>query len=151
IKNILQGIRGGSYLIDLGLNDHDEAIVRKGWDIVEKNQRRISSLVMDMLTFSKEREPELMPGNLNDTVAEVVELMQSHAAEKQVTLECELASNSPTLVFDPEGIHRAILNVITNAIDACSENLENGRAAGCVRVTHQYPPELSLGPAHEGD
>ncbi len=41
IKNILQGIRGGSYLIDLGLNDHDESIVRKGWDIVEKNQERI--------------------------------------------------------------------------------------------------------------
>ena len=38
IKNILQGIRGGSYLIDMGLNEKDEAIVRRGWTIVEKNQ-----------------------------------------------------------------------------------------------------------------
>ena len=38
IKNILQGIRGGSYLIDLGLNEKDESIVRRGWTIVEKNQ-----------------------------------------------------------------------------------------------------------------
>ncbi|MCH8830782.1 MAG: GAF domain-containing protein, partial [Planctomycetes bacterium] len=29
IKNILQGIRGGSYLIDMGLGNHDEEIVRK--------------------------------------------------------------------------------------------------------------------------
>ena len=59
IKNILQGIRGGSYLIEMGLKEHDEEVVRKGWTIVERNQNRISTLVMDMLTFSKEREPDL--------------------------------------------------------------------------------------------
>ena len=62
IKNILQGIRGGSYLIEMGLADHDEEVVGKGWDIVERNQRKISALVMDMLTFSKEREPEFAAG-----------------------------------------------------------------------------------------
>ncbi len=83
IKNILQGIRGGSYLIDLGLKDHDESIVRKGWDIVEKNQKRISNLVMDMLTFSKEREPELADTDLNRTIADVVELAQPRGREKR--------------------------------------------------------------------
>src|SRR4029077_3326776 len=52
IKNILQGVRGGSYLIEMGLNDHDDEMVRKGWNIVEKNQNKISAMVMDMLTFS---------------------------------------------------------------------------------------------------
>ena len=51
IKNILQGIRGGSYLIDMGLNDKDDAIVRRGWTIVEKNQAKIYNLVMDMLSY----------------------------------------------------------------------------------------------------
>src|SRR5207342_701614 len=59
IKNILQGIRGGSYLIEEGLKEEDNDVVRRGWRIVEKNQERISNLVMDMLTFSKDREPEL--------------------------------------------------------------------------------------------
>ena len=77
IKNILQGIRGGSYLIDMGLNDKDDAIVRRGWGIVEKNQAKIYNLVMDMLSFSKDREPSLETANLNETVADVVELMQS--------------------------------------------------------------------------
>ena len=61
IKNILQGIRGGSYLIDMGLNDKDDAIVRRGWGIVEKNQAKIYNLVMDMLSYSKDREPALEP------------------------------------------------------------------------------------------
>lgn len=144
IKNILQGIRGGSYLIEMGLNDHDESIVRKGWDIVEKNQKRISTLVMDMLTFSKEREPELASSDLNDTVKDVVELMQARADEKHVDLRCQLAENVPTLVFDPEGIHRAALNVVTNAIDACANNAEAGRLQGNVTVSTRYLPDQGL-------
>ena len=119
IKNILQGIRGGSFLIKEGLSQHDEKMVRKGWEFVEKNQERISNLVMDMLTFSKEREPELVPADLNEVAADVVELMSSRAEEKQVELSFVPAEPLPTLVFDPEGLHRAILNVVTNALDAC--------------------------------
>src|SRR5690606_11610265 len=51
IKNILQGVRGGSYLIEEGLRTNEYEVIRKGWSIVEKNQERISNLVMDMLTF----------------------------------------------------------------------------------------------------
>ena len=40
-----------------GLNKHNEEHVRKGWAIVEKNQNKIYQLVMDMLAFSKERQP----------------------------------------------------------------------------------------------
>lgn len=119
IKNILQGIRGGSFLIKEGLSHHDEAMVGKGWEFVEKNQERISNLVMDMLTFSKEREPELVPSDMNEVAADVVELMTSRARDKHVELRFVPASPLPTLTFDPEGLHRAILNVVTNAIDAC--------------------------------
>ena len=150
IKNILQGVRGGSYLIDLGLQDHARALgvdlegsprpdrpadfeadttaalkavntMRKGWGIVEKNQERISGLVMDMLTFSKEREPAPEPSNLNEVVGEVVELMQVRAQEAGVELIWNPADQMPTLLFDPEAIHRAVLNLATNAIDACED------------------------------
>jgi signal transduction histidine kinase len=137
IKNILQGIRGGSYLIEMGLSDHDESVVRKGWKIVEKNQNKISALVLDMLTFSKEREPDLQPANINRVVGDVMELMQSRAADLEVELTCDLAVDIPTLVFDPEGIHRAILNVVTNAIDAAADAEE----AGKVRVSTAYCAE----------
>src|SRR4029079_9457291 len=42
IKNILQGIRGGSFLIDEGLKRDDSEAVRRGWRIVDKNQEKIS-------------------------------------------------------------------------------------------------------------
>src|SRR5262249_42587533 len=118
IKNILQGIRSGSYLIDLGLKEKDDSIVRRGWTIVEKNQTRIYNLVMDMLSFSKDREPALEPADLNETVGEVVELMQPRASELGVVLELQPGEHLGRVLIDPEGIHRAVLNIVTNAIDA---------------------------------
>ncbi len=124
IKNILQGIRSGSYLIDLGLNEKDDSIVRRGWTIVEKNQTRIYNLVMDMLSFSKDREPALEPADLNETVGEVVELMQSRATELGVVLEWQPGEHLDKVLIDPEGIHRAVLNIVTNAIDASEGTAE---------------------------
>ncbi|MCA9237326.1 MAG: FHA domain-containing protein [Planctomycetales bacterium] len=149
IKNILQGVRGGSYLIELGLNAHDNATsegeadldeaqsavgtIRKGWSIVERNQERISALVLDMLTFSKEREPEPEPGQLNEVAADVVELMQTRADDLGVALQWQPDDAMPQLMFDPEGLHRAILNLVTNAIDACDETEQ-----GAVTVATRY-------------
>ncbi len=127
IKNILQGIRGGSYLIEMGLSDEDPSVVRKGWKIVEKNQNKISALVMDMLTFSKQRQPNLAPADLNEVVGDVVELMNSRAAELEVELHWQPHEGLGQMVFDAEGIGRAVLNVMTNALDAAHENKGHGR------------------------
>jgi len=136
IKNILQGVRGGSYLIDMGLKDHKEDVVRRGWNIVEKNQNRIYHLVMDMLTFSKERQPDLKITDLNETVGEVCELMQVRANDSGIRLEVELDPNLPKILFDAEGIHRAALNVLINALDAVE-----GRPEPAVRVQTAYDPD----------
>ncbi|MBC8869118.1 MAG: FHA domain-containing protein [Planctomycetes bacterium] len=136
VKNILQGIRGGSYLIEEGLKLSDTNLVQKGWGIVEKNQEKISHLVMDMLTFSKERRPERIPTELNEVVDDVVELMNARAADANVDLVWKPGSDVPTLTFDPDAMHRAILNVVTNAIDAC-EDVEGGR----IIISTSYEPE----------
>ncbi len=130
VKNILQGVRGGSYLIEDGLRKEDFEVVRKGWSIVERNQDRISNLVMDMLSFSKERQPELLESDLGQTVTDVVELMQTRAHEMNVQLKWSDPRNAKSVLFDPEAMHRAILNVVTNAIDAAGS-----RELGIVEVT----------------
>ncbi len=142
IKNILQGVRGGSYLIDMGLKQHDEDLIGRGWRIVEKNQDRIYQLVLDMLTFSTERKPALEFANLNEIVRDVCELMDSRAKECQVELVCELSDTLPDCLFDPEGIHRAVLNIVTNGIDAA-----DGTPGGRVTISSEFDSqadELSI-------
>ncbi|HTI51098.1 MAG TPA: ATP-binding protein [Planctomycetaceae bacterium] len=139
IKNILQGVRGGSYLIDMGLKDQNNELVHKGWNIVEKNQNKIYHLVMDMLTFSKERQPDLKPGDLNETVAEVCELLHARAGELQVRFDWCPAPHLPRLMYDAEGIHRAVLNIVGNALDALE-----GRDEAVVRVATEFDPGRNM-------
>lgn len=121
IKNILQGLRGGGYLVETGLKSNDDGTIRKGWGIVERNQNRIYSLVMDMLTLSKERRPDLTFGDINQTVKDVGELMQARAEELSISLEVHLGEEVPKSLFDTEGIHRAVLNILTNAFDVLED------------------------------
>lgn len=123
IKNILQGVSGGSYLIESGLKNHDEKLISKGWGIVERNQGKISSLVMDMLTFSKERTAEPVLDNMNDALDEVVELMKPRAEEFHVSLTWIRNEQFPEFCFDRNLINRAVLNLITNAVDAAADNV----------------------------
>ncbi len=121
IKNILQGIRGGTYLIDHGLKGAQDDVVRQGLDIIERNQTRIYNLVLDMLSYSKEREPLRVTADLVDTVREVVDMVRPRAAEIGVSLELECADEIPTSYYDEEAIHRAILNLVTNALDVMED------------------------------
>ncbi len=125
IKNILQGVRGGSHLIHSGLEQQDSDLIRSGWNIVERNQNRIYDLVMDMLSFSRDRVPVLKSADLNALVAEVTELSSGRAEEAGVTIEFRPGERVPAAQFDSEGIHRAVLNIISNAIDAAADT-ENG-------------------------
>jgi signal transduction histidine kinase/pSer/pThr/pTyr-binding forkhead associated (FHA) protein len=121
IKNILQGLRSGSEILKMGLNDKSENLLQQGWKIVEKNQGKIYDLVMDMLTYSKEREPAIEPTDLNSVVQDVIELLQGRLREVGAKLDTRLQEDLPTVPADPEGLHRALLNIMSNAIDAVEE------------------------------
>jgi signal transduction histidine kinase len=128
IKNILQGLRSGSDILKMGLSEKNEAMLQQGWRIVEKNQGKIYDLVMDMLSYSKEREPAIEDTDLNQVVRDVLELAKGRATELSARLETRLDSGLPRVPADPEGIHRAVLNIVGNALDAVEER-KNGHVA----------------------
>jgi signal transduction histidine kinase len=121
IKNILQGLRSGSDIIKMGLKEKKDNLIEQGWRVAEKNQAKIFDLVMDMLNYSKERVPAVEPTDLNEVVREIHELLAPRAKELNVKLDISLAENLPEVQADPEGIHRALLNIVGNAIDAVED------------------------------
>jgi signal transduction histidine kinase len=126
IKNILQGFKSGGEILEMGLKDKDEKLLHRGWKILEKNQGKIYDLVTDMLSYSKEREPNLETISLNNIARDVVELMTERARELGVQLSLRLDDKIPLCLADPEGVHRSILNVVGNALDAV-EGIEKPR------------------------
>jgi signal transduction histidine kinase len=118
IKNILQGLRSGSEILKMGLTDKNDDLLQQGWKIVEKNQGKIYDMVMEMLTYSKEREPAIDDTDLNGIIEDVLELVGARAGDIGAKVEARLAENLPPVPADAEGIHRAILNIVSNALDA---------------------------------
>ena len=82
IKNVLNGIRGGSHMVDKGIQRENSSLVANGWDIVKRNSEFMQGLVMDMLSYSREREPELEQTDVNAILEMVCDLMSKSAEEK---------------------------------------------------------------------
>ena len=119
IKNILHGLKGGSYLVNIGINKDQTEKLKTGWQMVQRNIGRTSDLVQDLLSYSKEREPEFKPCFPNEIAEDVCELMKEVAVENNVALQKKFSESIGEVVMDPRTIHRCLLNLVSNAIDAC--------------------------------
>ena len=129
IKNIVQGLRGGGYLIDEGIKAGDMAVVQNGWRICERNQDRIESFVMDMLTMSKDRRPNRTIVDLREIIDDVFELSKVKISGKSISVRWSRPDAFRNMMLDGEAIHRALMNLVGNAIDACIDKLD-----GCVEI-----------------
>jgi len=129
IKNIVQGLRGGGYLIDEGIKAGDMTVVQNGWRICERNQERIESFVLDMLTMSKDRRPNRTAVDLRDIIDDVFELSKSRASGRSVAVRWSRPESFQNMMLDGEAIHRALMNLVGNAIDACVDKQD-----GCVEI-----------------
>jgi signal transduction histidine kinase len=121
IKNILQGLRSGGEILKMGLDHKDDPMVQKGWMIFDKSQAKIYNLVMDMLSYSKDREPAFESAQLNTVIEEVLETLSGRVKDVGVKLEVRLNDCLPPILMDPDGIQRALLNIVSNALDAVED------------------------------
>jgi PAS domain S-box-containing protein len=141
VKNILHGLKGGSYMINIGLAKDNTEKLQTGWKMVQRNIARTSDLVQDLLSYSKEREPQLEPCRPNEIAQEVIELMQEAAGEEKVALELDLSARIGEAVMDQRSLHRSLLNLISNAIDACRDDPNPGKR-------HKVTLTTALDPDH---
>ena len=74
---------------------------------------------MDLLSYSKEREPEYSVCWPNGIAQEVCELLQERAQQHQISLKAELDPAIGGVCMDPHTLHTVLLNLMSNAIDAC--------------------------------
>jgi len=118
IKNILQGMRGGADVVEIGLRKQDLRLVQSGWDIVGRNLNRINELTMNMLQFSKQRKPEIQMTNPAHLFEELVALVSPMYDSKKVALLVDVDEDLPPVPIDSGGVHQALLNLLNNALDA---------------------------------
>ncbi len=121
IKNITAGLTGGMYVLEKGIDLENRTYLSQGWQMIKGNVQKIKGMAVDLLNYAKEREPNYQLCDPDGPAREVYELMLPRATEMGVALKIAPAQNLPDAWFDREGIHRVLLNLVTNAIDACTD------------------------------
>jgi two-component system, NtrC family, sensor kinase len=130
IKNILQGLRGGADVVEIGLNKGDLAIAKNGWGILRRNLDRIVGLTMNMLAFGRKLELNLELARINTVIEECVQLVEVQSKEKNIALLVDADPEMPPIAIDQSLIHQALMNLIINAVEA----VDNDTGAVTVRV-----------------
>ncbi len=128
IKNILLGLKGGSYVMDIGLKNENTAKLKDGWQTIKNNIDRTSDLVQNLLTCSKERKPEFKNCHPNDIVQDVVNLIKNYAKKHNIAIIKQFDPAVGEVAMDSQTILRSILNLVSNSMDACLNVEDENRA-----------------------
>ncbi len=119
IKNILEGLQGGAYVVDEGFKDEDLELAKKGWKIVSKNIYDVTDIVQNVLYSSKNRPlkyEKVPPGQL---VQDALALFRDKAAAFNIRLREQVNPHVPDAQLDIGSVRRMLNNLIWNALEAC--------------------------------
>lgn len=142
IKNIMQGLRGGADAVELAIQHGDLERAREGWPVLARNLDRVLALTLNMLAYAKDRPLDIDLDQPNTIVREVADLLGAAIRRKRLTLELDLADDMPPIPLDASAIHQAIINLLTNAIEAAPDRI------GIVSLRTRFVPDSPAGPAH---
>ncbi|MFH1539388.1 MAG: ATP-binding protein [bacterium] len=119
-KNILNNLKGGSYMMRLGFHKEKMSLLKEGWSVMELGISKLSDMAMDMLNFTRDKKLNFMAAPVNDVVGEVCDLVVLYAENSGIELSWELGTDIPPVRIDSEAIHTAVLNLANNAVEACT-------------------------------
>lgn len=90
-------------------------------DISKEALARIQYLMDNVLTFSRKDSKYQQNCSLNEISKTAVNLIKSSANKKDIKIELELDNSIPNGYFDKNKILQVFINLITNAIESCSQ------------------------------
>lgn len=105
--------------------------------IIVDETMRLNRIVVEFLDFARPQKMNMEKGNINEIIEKVLVFLTPMIKEQHVDLIADLAPDLPDLEVDRDQLHRALLNMLLNAIQA----METG---GVLHVTTQIVGEGRL-------
>lgn len=119
IKGLLNGLDGGIYLVDSGLKRNDRKRIDQGWEIALRNVDRIRTMVMDILYYAKDREPNYEKIKIVPFMQEICSLIEDKVKKLNIELNCNIPLNVGNFEADPQFFRSLMVNLLENSQDAC--------------------------------
>jgi len=119
----------------MGFRSSNLGQASKGWRIVDRNLDKIYNLTLNLLAYSRPREPRLEMVNPRTIINECLELVSAVANERGAMVVADVDEAMPAVPMDPSGIHQVIMNLLSNALDAVAPQ------QGLIRIESRYDAE----------
>ncbi|WP_448545027.1 sensor histidine kinase [Roseiflexus sp.] len=116
INNPLYAARNSLYLVEQDMPP--DAPQRHFLTIAQNELGRIARIITRMRDFYRPARDELELTEVNDLLAETIELVQTHLRHGHVTVTASFCPNLPLLVAHPDQLRQVFLNLMLNACDA---------------------------------
>jgi signal transduction histidine kinase len=131
IRNPLVSIGGFTRRLARKLEDPD---AKQYFDIILSEVSRLETILHDNLSYVKNVSLQMVRTDLNGIIGEILAPYEDELRQRGITLERALHDGLPPLDVDPSQIKQAILNLVTNAMEA----MESG---GILTVRTKPHPE----------
>jgi signal transduction histidine kinase len=117
IRNPLVSVGGFARRLEKKLDGN----LKEYASIIVNETARLESILNEILSFVRGAKIEKEMVNMNDLVAEVTSLMKSEFDERHIALVKEFTM-SHEIYADPHSIKEALINILTNAVQAIGSN-----------------------------
>jgi signal transduction histidine kinase len=145
IKNILQGLRGGADVVEMGLRKDDLKVARGGWPILKRNLDRIIALSLNMLAYSRPRTLDIELTKVQPLLDDCASLLTDQCKLRGVALIIDADPDMPPVPIDAGQLHQAMMNLMSNAVEAVEAK------TGVVTVRAKFTPADPGRPAGRGE
>jgi PAS domain S-box-containing protein len=119
MKNLLNACKGGAYMVKIGLTTDNRKMLEEGWAMVEEGITRLTGMSQDMLKYVKDWRPRPDRVDINNTLADIHKVIKQTAKDKGVEFRFEPNPGLPIVKCDGRMMHSAIMDIVSNALDAC--------------------------------
>ncbi|MEJ2671388.1 MAG: ATP-binding protein [Deltaproteobacteria bacterium] len=144
IKNPLLIIGGFARQLLRTPNLDDKA--NRKLSMIAEEVSHLEEMVAEMRDFVRRTPPQKHPGQIMDTLGEVLELFHETLKEHRVTVRRVEETPLPPVAFDPRQVHQVFLNLLKNALEAMPQG---GELTIASRLREGYA-EISLTDTGEG-
>lgn len=96
---------------------------------LEREAAQLDAIVRELLTYGRLRRPTTTPVEINAVLRRVVDRLTAQGAMRRVSLQMQLANESPRVIGDPQELERLFTNLLQNAADVV-----NGSGAVAIRT-----------------
>ncbi len=120
MRGIFTAILGGVDLLGNSLRDGDQKRAIRSYEMVRAGAEQAERYMADLLLFVKKTELQRTPTHINGLIRDVLELTRPLARQRGVELAFR-GGGFERANLDGQQVHRALGNIIKNAVEACPE------------------------------